>query len=77
MGRLGDHLIPDLESAITPAKRRRTAELKTKANSPEDVGKSTQPAPEPPKTMPRPGKASTARKKRKPSKGQKLLFPDS
>jgi hypothetical protein len=154
-GRLGDHLIPDLESAITPPKRRRTVEPKAKtrnAISPGDwhhfqyegrtvpgvvyriegddytmfflyrgiptfltlpcrkigpreehltavfrgemarnpkhleewvstvgrLGKSTQeqPAPEPSKKMPRPRKASTARKKGKPSNGQRQLFPE-
>lgn len=86
-GRLGAHLIPDLESAITPAKRRRTAEPKAKTRNaivPGDVstagrlGKSTQErlGPEPAKKMPRPRNTSTARKRGKPSKGQRLLFSD-
>ena len=82
MGRLGDHLIADHESAVTPAKRRRITAPKAKTISPEVVstagrlGESAQeqPAPEPPKRMPRPRKASNARKR--PSKGQRLLFPD-
>jgi hypothetical protein len=153
MGRVGDHLIPDLESAFAPAKRRRTAEPKAKirnavspgdwhrfryegstvpgvvyrvegddyvmfflhegvptfvalpvgklgtreesltaafreeiARNPEYLeewvaaarrpGRSARPSPEPAKRMPRPRKASTARKKGKPSKGQRLLFPE-
>jgi len=35
-GRLGDHLIPDLESAITPAKGRKTSKPKAKPISPGD-----------------------------------------
>ena len=150
MGRPGDHIISDLESAIAPAKRRRT-KPKFEAISPGDwhrfqyegnavigviyriegdnyrvfliykgvptfttlrrqdigpreehltavfreemaknpryleewvstagrLGKSTQERPEPTKSMPRSRKASAARRKRKPSKGQRLLFPDS
>jgi len=77
-GRLGDHLIPDLESATTPAKP--TARM-VKVISPGNaskVGTATQeqPAAEPTKKMPRPRKASTARRKGKPSKGQKSLFPE-
>ena len=152
-GRLGDCLIPDLESATAPAKRRRTAGPKAKprnvvspgdwhrfryqgstvpgvvyrvegddyvmfflhggvptfvtlpvgklgareesltaafreqtARNPEyleewvaaagRLGKPALPSPEPARRMPRPRKASTARKKRKPSKGQRLLFPE-
>jgi hypothetical protein len=154
-GRLGDHLIPDLESAIIPTKRRKTTEPKAKARNainPGDwhrfqyegrtvpgvvyriegneyrmfflcggvpafvtlprkkigpreegltavfreemaknpeyleewvstadrLGKSTKdpPAPEPTTKMPRPRKAPTGRKKAKPSKGQRLLFPE-
>ena len=153
MGRVGDHLIPDLESAFAPAKRRRTAGPKAKprnvvspgdwhrfqyegstvpgvvyrvegddcvmfflykgvptfvtlpvgklgtreesltaafreqtARNPEYLeewvaaagrsGRPAPPSPEPAKRMPRPRKASTAGKKRKSSKGQKLLFPE-
>ena len=77
-GRLGDHLIPDLESATTPAK---PTEPKAKIISPGDVskgGKSAQEqaAPEPTKKMPRTRNASSARKKGKPSKDQKVLFPE-
>jgi hypothetical protein len=70
-GRLGDHLIADLEAAIAPAKRRKTT--KPKAKSPASP---PQPKPEPPARMPQPRKASTTRKKRKPSKGQRVLFPE-
>ena len=41
------------------------------------LGKPAQEHPETPKKMPRPRKVSTARKKARPSKGQKLLFPGS
>ena len=79
-GRLGDHLIPELESAIA-APRRRTSEPKAKTNSPKnrstaDKSRQEQPVTESLAKMHRSSKASTVRKKRKPSKGQRLLFPD-
>jgi hypothetical protein len=77
-GRLGDHLIPDLESAGTPEK---PTEPKAKIISPGNASKAgtatqDQIAPEATKKMPRPRKASTARRKGKPSKGQKSLFSE-
>jgi hypothetical protein len=80
-GRLGEHLIPELESAIAPAKRRRTTQPKAPdAINSRDVstaGESTQPLSAPPEKTPLPRKASTVRKKRKPSREQKRLFPES
>jgi hypothetical protein len=68
VGRLGDHLIPELESTITPAKRRRATESKAKTRNAKTIQ-------EPAKKMPRLRKVSTVRKKGQPSKGQRLLFP--
>jgi hypothetical protein len=153
VGRVGDHLIPDLESAFAPAKCRRTAQPRAKsrnavrpgdwhrfqyegstvpgvvyrvegddyvmfflhggvptfvtlpvgklgareesltaafreeiARDPEYLevwvaaarrpGRPAPPSPEPTRRIPRPRKASTARKKGKSSKGQRLLFPE-
>jgi hypothetical protein len=78
-GRLGEHLIAGLESAISPVKHGRMPEPKTKTTTREDrptTAKSQRPVPEPRKTEPRPHKAQPGRRKKKPSNGQKRLFPE-
>jgi hypothetical protein len=75
VGKLGTR-----EESLTAAFREQTArnpgyleEWVSRAGRP---GKPAPPSPEPAKRMPRPRKASTAGKKGKPSKGQRLLFPE-
>ena len=74
VGKLGTR-----EENLTAAFREQTARnpkyLEEWVSTAGRLGKPAQRSPEPARRMPRPRKASTARKKGKPSKGQRLLFP--
>ena len=75
VGKLGTR-----EENLTAAFREQTARnpkyLEEWVSTAGRLGKPAQRSPEPARRMPRPRKASTARKKGKPSKGQRLLFPE-